>query len=417
MRDADPALHDPAAPRIGSADLLSLALIEARNRSLRWLSVFEAASAAGRAAAGDLSLSPPLWLAGHAGWFQEYWIARHVQRQRGAHGDATRPRLASIEPHADRWWHPGHSSASERWSLDLPDFEATRRWLVDTLETTLELLGAAGEGDDALYFFRAALMHEDGLSERFSVLAQALGIGADAGTELQRELWPPLRARAVREPLCFASQRWMLGSEGKGFVPDLELPAHEVALPEFEIDAQAVNWAQFVEFVDDGGYEDPRWWSERGAAWLQAHEHAHGQRCPRYVEQMRQSVLVRRQGRLQRVPLQQPALHVSAHEAEAWCRWAGRRIPTEPEWELAASQGASRGMVWGEVWEWVAGSARLYPGHPGGPLARAAPLPGALRVQRGASWLSAPRLRHARARRFVAAARDELWCGFRSCAL
>jgi formylglycine-generating enzyme required for sulfatase activity len=111
-------------------------------------------------------------------------------------------------------------------------------------------------------------------------------------------------------------------------------------------------------------------------------------------------------------------MHVSRHEAEAWCRWAGRRLPTEPEWELAASQGAGRGFVWGEVWEWVAGSARLWPGAgkpaPGSPDAAPAEGQGVLR---GASFVTRGRWHLPKARRFAAVEDDTLFCGFRSCAL
>jgi formylglycine-generating enzyme required for sulfatase activity len=132
---------------------------------------------------------------------------------------------------------------------------------------------------------------------------------------------------------------------------------------------------------------------------------------------MRQAVLVHRQGELQRVGAAQAAVHVSRHEAEAWCRWAGRRLPTEPEWELAALQGGARGFVWGDVFEWVLGSARPYPGGGEVPPGFAAfPDPGRCGVLRGGSWMTRARQRHPRARRFAAPHRDELFAGFRSCA-
>jgi iron(II)-dependent oxidoreductase len=413
MTEAQPAAIDASTLRSAGPDLLSLALMEARNRTLRWLAAFEAAPPL--APPPDLlDLSPPLWMAGHAGWMQEYWIARHMQRQRGERSDPDGIRLASIEPDADRWWHPAHSTPAERWLLDLPSADAVRRWLVDTLETTLDLLpSSAASDDELLYFFRAVLHHEDLMNEQMAVLAQALDLPAAQ----QNELWTPLPARVARDALWFPAQRWQLGSAPGGFVPDTEKWAHEVSLPEFEIDAQAVNWAQFVEFVEDGGYDEPRWWTREGGAWLRRHTESAGPRSPRYVEQLRRGVLVQRQGRLQRVPLAQPALHLSLHEAQAWCHWAGRRLPTEAEWELAAQTGRSRGCVWGDVWEWVAGSARHYPGHRPGPMAAPEPEPGALAVQRGGSWMTPARQRHPKMRRFVLPGSDEQFCGFRSCAI
>jgi formylglycine-generating enzyme required for sulfatase activity len=179
-----------------------------------------------------------------------------------------------------------------------------------------------------------------------------------------------------------------------------------------------VCWAQFAEFVDDGGYDDRRWWSPAG--WDQVE--AGARRAPRYVEQVSGGVLARRQGRLQRLPGAQSVLHATAWEAEAWCRWAGRRLPTEAEWELAASTASARGFAWGDGLEWVAGSARHYPGAGAGPAALdALPVPAdgapAWRVLRGASAWASPRLHHPRARRYAGPAHDELFVGFRSCAL
>jgi ergothioneine biosynthesis protein EgtB len=408
-------VHDPIRIRHADKDLLSLALMDARNRTLHALSVFEAA--------GEIEpqrdIGPPQWLAGEAGWFQEHWIARNVQRQRGERCNPAVPRLPSIDPGADDSyapWSAGEPSVQWRRIEWLPGFDATRRYLAQTLETTLELLeGQDDESDDALYFFRLALWHEDRLPELFAALAQ----GAGLDPALQKSLWPEeLPARSPRDPLLFPAQRFSLGSardEG-GFVPDNERWAHEHSLPEFEIDAQAVSWAQFAEFAADGGYDDEQWWSSDGWAWAVEQT----RRVPRYVEQLRNGVLLQRRGLLQRVAAVQPAMHVTLHEAEAWCRWAGRRLPTEAEWELAARQGSGRGFVWGDAGEWTLDRARAYPGFTPGPSGLEAPPPadnGAWRVVRGGSWLTSPRRKHSHARRFVSPDHDTLFLGFRSCAL
>ncbi len=384
-------LDDPLAPRAAGRELLSLALIDSRNHLLALLGQREDAAA--------------LRLAAQAGWYAEYWIARHVQRQRGEACDPGGTRLAGIEPRVDDWRH----SQGEP-----PDAADLRAYLAESLELTLDLLATSAEDDAALYFYRQSLWHEDRLGEALVV---------------QRQLGTPPQ-RADREPIWLPSQRWLLGSpRGAGLVPWSERWAHEVVVPEFEIDAQPVNWARYVEFADDGGYDRAELWSSAGWAWVQAS----GRRAPRHVEQLAGSVLVQRGHvaaatpgggaspalRLVRAHAAQPVMHVSRFEAEAWCRWAGRRLPTEPEWELAAARAAGRGFAWGDVLEWMAGSARAWP--EAGPVPPGAfePLPDGVTsaVQRGASFATRSRWRHPKARRFAAPQDDAGYCGFRSCAV
>jgi formylglycine-generating enzyme required for sulfatase activity len=370
-------LDDPLAIRCAGRELLSLALIDARNRLLAGLAQAETPAA--------------LRCAAQAGWFQERWISRHVQSQRGEAADPHGPLLAGIEPAVEAWLDP---------RAPAPEPQRLRHYLGETLELTLDLLAHAEQDDAGLYFFRLALLHEDRLGE---ALVEML----DAGV-------PP--ARPEREPIWLPSQRWALGSaRGPGFVPHNQRWAHEVALPEFEIDAQPVNWRQFVEFAEDGGYDHRAWWGDEGWAWLQAG----ARRAPRGAEQLAGGVLVLRAGRLQRAPAAQPVMHVTRHEAQAWCRWAGRRLPTEPEWELAAATAASRGFVWGDVFEWVAGSARAWPeaGAAGPGCLDPIPPPGTMGVLRGASFATRARRRDPHARRFAPVVRDSMLCGFRSCAL
>jgi iron(II)-dependent oxidoreductase len=406
---------DFARLRSAGKDVLSLALIDVRNRTLASVSALEAAAGADGlrrlADAGTDELDPPLWTLGHIGWFQEFWVGRNVQRSRGENADPRPPRLASILPGADSWYDPALQAPAARRALaqgGLPDAAATRLYLVESLETSLDLLDATPEeSDDALYFHRLALFHEEMHVEAFAVLAQTLGVALPAG------LLARIATQAPRPPLVFPATRWLLGAGSSGFRFDNEREPHPVAIPEFEIDAQAVTWAQFGEFVEDGGYDEPSHWSADGRAWVEQQ----ARRTPRHVDQLRHGVLQHRFGRLARVPQTEPAMHVSWYEADAWCRWAGRRLPGEAEWEAAAHQGATRGFRWGDVWEWTASSFRPYPGFVAGPWREySAPAFGRAKVLRGASFATPAALRSARFRRFEAPERDAGFFGFRSCA-
>lgn len=408
MLDIEAPNVDSARMRRAGRELLSLALMDARNHTLRWITACETALGSPELAVPEQpELNPPRWLLGHAGWFQERWIARNVQRQRGARCDPTQPRLASILHDADTLYDPAAVAHGARWRVALPDLQATRQYLVDTLETTLELLDTTpDEDDDALYFYRLALFHEDQVAEQFAQLAQTIGF--DSG------LLAAPSAINGRDPLLFPATRWTLGCEPGGFVFDNEKWVHEVALPEFEIDAQPVTWAQYIEFVEDGGYDRESLWHPAGWAWVQRD----GRRGPRHVDQMRHGVLQQRFGKLMRVPLSQPVVHATWYEADAWCRWAGRRLPSEVEWEAAAHQGASRGFRWGEVWEWTAASFRPYPGFVAGPHREySQPCFGNHKALRGASFATRGRMRHPKFRHFLAPERDDAFTGFRSCAV
>lgn len=408
MLDIEAPNVDSARMRRAGKELLSLALMDARNHTLRWIAAYEQGLGSPEMTVPvQPELSPPLWELGHVGWFQERWIARNVHRQRGARCDPTQPRLASILPHADALYDHAAVTHDARWQAALPDLQATRQYLVDTLETTLELLDTTpDEDDDALYFYRLALFHEDMHAEAFAHMSQTLGF--DAG------LLPAPSAINVRDPLVFPATKWALGCEPGGFVFDNEKWVHEVALPEFEIDAQPVTWAQYAEFVEDGGYDREALWGPAGWDWVQRD----GRRSPRHVDQLCHGVLQQRFGKLMRVPLSQPVVHVSWHEADAWCRWAGRRLPSEVEWEAAAHQGASRGLRWGDVWEWTATSFRPYPGFIAGPYRDySQPWFGTHKVLRGASFATRGRMRHPKHRHFLLPERDDTFSGFRSCAL
>ena len=407
---------DSSDLRRAGRDVLSLALMDSRNRTLGLLADYELALGRELLVPQLDEINPPLWELGHIGWFAEWWTSRNLHRHLGRHADPTATRLPSIEPGADRWWNSSAVPHADRWALDLPDVANIKQYLLDSLESSLALLEKTPDEDDALYFYRLALFHEDMHGEAWVYMAQTLGLPLTLKTP------GPM---ALSAPLSVSATRWTLGlNDGPGFTFDNERGTCEVMVPEFEIDAQVVTWVQFAEFVNDGGYDRAELWCADGWAWLASCERQEGRRGPRHVEQIGGSgaagngVLQTKFGKPMRMLGGQPVMHVTWWEADAWCRWAGRRLPAEVEWEAAAHLAARRGFRWGDVWEWTGTSFRPYPGFEADPYRDySAPWFGSHKVLRGASFATSSRMKNPKYRNFFLPGRDDIFCGFRSCAL
>jgi iron(II)-dependent oxidoreductase len=139
-----------------------------------------------------------------------------------------------------------------------------------------------------------------------------------------------------------------MGTDTEAWALDNERPAHQVDLPAFHIDAGPVTNAAYVEFLAAGGYDDQRWWSDPG--W--AHRQAAGLSAPMHWQRDGDGWAYTRFGRTEPVRGDEPVVHVCFYEAEAYAAWAGRRLPTEAEWEKAArhdpATGRSRRYPWGD---------------------------------------------------------------------
>lgn len=360
-------------------------------------------------------VNPPRWELGHVAWFEERWLARNPDRLRGA-TQATAavaslgPSLGrSLLPTSDTLYDASRVPHSRRWHLDLPDVRQTLRYAAQVRERSLELLDRCRREDEALHAFRWVLAHEDRRAEAGAMQAQQLALSVGRA-------WP------LDGPAPGPDGEWACdggaivlgaGQDARpgGFHFEHEGGRLELTLAPFRIDRAAVSWGRYRPFIEDGGYDDARWWSPEGWAWRQRHSSGR----PRH--------LVMEDGAWQRAWLgqwiaqtdDQPVMHLSLHEAEAWCRWAGRRLPTEAEWVCMARQGD--GCAWGEVWEWTSSAFTPFPGH--------APLPwrddltpglDGRPVLRGASFITSARLKHAEARLGQAADRTDHFGGFRSCA-
>ena len=338
-------------------------------------------------------VNPPLWELGHVAWFQEFWLHRG--------GDFDSP---SILRHADRWYDSARVAHDTRWTLDLPDSQATRAYFDAVLERTLSLLERDPLTDAQAYFAQLAIFHQDMHNEAFSYTWQTLGYAmpaafAEPGASVAADIEIP------------ATTIWLGAKPGSGFVFDNEKWAHEVRVPAYSIGRSAVSNAQFRGFVDTGGYTRREFWSDAGWAMRERLALDH----PRYWKRDADSWSVRRFDRWMPLALHAPVRHVSCHEAEAYCLWAGRRLPSEAEWECAAAI-AGR-LDCGRVWEWTSSRFGPYPGFVADPYKEySAPWFAEVhRVLRGGSFATPARLLRTTWRNFYKPERADMFCGFRTC--
>jgi len=341
-------------------------------------------------------VNPPLWELGHIAWFQEFWLHRG--------GDFAAP---SILPQADRWYDSARVAHDTRWSLDLPDARATRAYVEAVFERTLSLLAGDPLSDARAYFAQLAIFHQDMHNEAFCYMWQTLAYPMPLA-------WPQADAADAADLEIPAGTITLGSSPGTGFVFDNEKWAHEVELRAYAIARRAVTNAEYRAFVEAGGYARREFWSDAGWAMRERLALTH----PRYWRRGAQDWSVRRFDRWTPLAEHEPVMHVSWHEAQAYCAWAGRRLPSEAEWERAAV-GCAEGFDSGRVWEWTSSRFAPYPGFAADPYKEYSEpwFADEHRVLRGGSFATPPRLLRSTWRNFYQPGRADVFCGFRTCAL
>ena len=387
-------------------------------------------------------VNPLRWEIGHVAWFHEYFILRRKYGRESLHerGDKV---YDSIAIHHEI-----------RWDLPLLEINETLQYIADVEHALLDRLegGMASEQDSYLYQFTT--FHQDMHNEAYTYTRQTLRYPTPDFALAEAEAAP---GGAHPGDTDVPGGTFDIGNpQDAPFVFDNEKWAHPITVAPFKMAKAQVSNAEFATFVDDGGYEQERFWDDIGWQWrcqgdithpIYWRPDGHGKWC------------LRRFDTVIDLPPDQAVIHVSWFEAQAYCRWAGRRLPTEAEWEFAATadgQGGKRAYPWGDeapdatranldgrglgvvdvgakpagdsvhgvrqlignVWEWTDTTFGPFPGFaPDDYKEYSEPLFGTTKVLRGGAWPTRGRMIDSTYRNFYGPERRDVLAGFRTCAL
>jgi iron(II)-dependent oxidoreductase len=277
----------------------------------------------------DPLMSPILWDLGHIAHFEEVWLLERPESSGGSEG------LRGI-------YNPFENPRAVRDSLPLPDGRGAREYLGSVRRAVLDSLAAVapeGEGDprDPLlrdsFVYRMVLQHEYQHNE---TILQTLQLKTGARYPAPRAVTVPDPAPGAPEPgsmVWFPGGTVTVGTDDRSEAYDNERPAHAVELAPFWIDAAPVTNDEFLAFLEDGGYSREELWDTRGWAFVREH----GIEAPRHWSPSREGWRERFFDAEGPLRADRPVCHVCYWEADAFARWAGKRLPTEFEWEAAAT--------------------------------------------------------------------------------
>ncbi len=298
-------------------------------------------------------LSPLAWDLGHIANFEELWLVQTIGEREPLHGEL------------GRFYDAIENPRKARGELPILRDAELRAYLADVRERTLEVLAEVEIGPDVEdpllregFVYEMLLAHEQQHNETMLQLLQMV----DGYEPVDPELGALQVPGPGPETIAVPGGEYAIGAPSRGFAYDNERPRHTIELASFEIDRTPVSNATYIQFVEETGAEAPLYWErDGGGGW----------------------VLTNMGGRDPINPAH-PVLHVSWHEADALARWAGKRLPSEFEWEAASARLEGTG----QAWEWTSSDFLAYPGFEAFPYPEYSRVffGDTYRVLRGGSW-------------------------------
>jgi gamma-glutamyl hercynylcysteine S-oxide synthase len=381
-------------------------------------------------------MSPLVWDLGHIAAFEDLWLCCRTGG------------LEPLRPDLMEVYDADETPRARRGELPYLGPPEARQFLDSVRKRALAVLERADAAADEGFVWDMVVQHEHQHNE---TMLQCLAL-ADAGVyRPDRRPLPPLRSRAARgEMVRVEAGPFVMGAGAEGFAYDNERPRYEADLQTFEIDRTPVTNGDYVEFVEAGGYRRRECWSPEGWKWRETE----GIERPLYWTA---DGHVRSFERTESLDPRLPVMHVSWYEADAYARWQGKRLPTEAEWEKAASWGPDgagpRRYPWGDdgpsgsrtnvdqtafgpapagafpagasgygvlglvgdAWEWTASDFLPYPGFRAYPYREYSEVffGGGYKVLRGGSWATRPRVVRNSFRNWDYPQRRQIFAGFR----
>jgi iron(II)-dependent oxidoreductase len=323
-------------------------------------------------------LSPLAWDLGHIANFEELWLVQTIGEREPLHGDL------------GRFYDAIENPRKSRGKLPILRDAELRAYLADVRERTLDVLGEVdvdADVDDPLlregFVYEMLVAHELQHNETMLQLLQLVD-GYEPLRPLGTGPVPP-----GSEMVSVEEGEYEVGAPATGFAYDNERPRHSVEIAAFEIDRTPVTNGAYIAYMEETGAEPPLYWErDHAGAWVRT-----------------------AMGRRDAVDPDHPVIHVSWQEADAFARWAGKRLPSEYEWEAAAAHLSAVG----QAWEWTSSDFLAYPGFQAFPYREYSEVffGDTYKVLRGGSWATHPDLMRPSFRNWDLPQRRQIFSGFR----